>query len=437
MSGNDGVVSRRGFIRTAVRTGAAVGGLTLLGSTAKGQGKIFKVALIGCGGRGSGALAQHVEAARILNKALDLGIEVKVVATADYFARKAENTGARYDVPKERCFGGPDSYKKVAETDADIVLQATSPNFRPLHLETFVEAGKHVFMEKPAAVDPPGCRRIIAAGEAAKKKGLLIVAGTQRRHEQGYNQRAAMIKEGAFGKILGGRVSWCMGFIGWSARDLIKPKNAGDLVRTWPNWVALCGDHICEQHVHNLDIANWFLGRPPKSCAGFGGSARRAAGDMFDFFSLDLDYGDGVHIHSMCRQIAGCWDWVGEDFVYEKSPPAGFKLQNPVPYSEIPQKNEKGQEFGGHMQEHINLLYYLAKGKELNEARSVAEATAVAVMGRISACTGQDVAWADMMGDPKKKPELYDLTCRPTAEELEKGDFEMPKERVFAIPGKA
>jgi predicted dehydrogenase len=214
-------------------------------------------------------------------------------------------------------------------------------------------------------------------------------------------------------------------------------------VRTWPNWVALCGDHICEQHVHNLDVANWFIGHPPKSCLGFGGSARRKAGDMWDFFSLDLDYGDGIHIHSMCRQITGCWDWVGEELVYEKGRTycgGGLKpQQSPIP-AELPYEDKDKRQFGGHQQEHINLLYRLVKGLPLNEAKNVAEATAVAVMGRISAYTGQRVEWSEMMEDPKKRPEVYDLTLKPTAEDFEKGDFPMPKElpdkTAIAVPGK-
>ncbi|MBM4034056.1 MAG: Gfo/Idh/MocA family oxidoreductase [Planctomycetes bacterium] len=434
-------LSRRDLMKGAVAAGAA---FTIAGATARGQGKAVKVALIGCGGRGSGALQQHVEAARILNDRLNLGIDLKVVATADYFKDRAEGTGGRYGVPKDRCFGGPDNYKKAIESDADIILMAQSPNFRPLHLEAAVKAGKHVFMEKPAAVDPPGCRRVIEAGEDARKKNLLIVAGTQRRHERGYIETAqAVVEEKALGKLLTGRVSWCMGWIGWSAKQPIKPKTPGDLVRTWPNWAALCGDHICEQHVHNLDVANWFIGHPPRSCLGFGGSARRKAGDMWDFFSLDLDYGDGIHIHSMCRQISGCWDWVGEELVYEKGRTncgGGLKpKESPIP-AELPYEDNNKRQFGGHQQEHINMLYRLVKGLPLNEAKNVAEATAVAVMGRISAYTGQRVEWSEMMVDPKKNPEVYDLTLKPTAEDFEKGDFPMPKEipekGAIAAPGK-
>jgi len=435
-------VSRRDFMRGA----AAVGGLTLLGATARGAGKAIKVGLIGCGGRGNGALAQHVNAAKILNDTLSLGIDIQVVATADWFKGKAEGTGKRYGVPKDRCFGGALAYQKLIDAGPDIVLMATSPNFRPVHCLAAAKAGKHVFMEKPVGVDPPGCRTVIEAGEVAAKNGTFIVAGTQRRHQQNYLDSAqACVVEKKMGRLLAGRVAWCMGWIGWSARNPIKPKTPGDMVRTWPNWVALCGDHIVEQHVHNLDVANWRVGHPPRSCAGFGGSFHREAGDMYDFFSLDLDYGDGIHIHSMARQMNGCWNWVGEEFVYEKGVTGGSSGPkpdtSPVP-AEIPQKTKEGRGFGGHQQEHINFLYHLVKGKKVfNEARNVAEATAVAVMGRISAYTGQLVRWDDMMKNPKKNPKLYNLTLKPTAKDFETGDVELPTTELpdrsaLAVPGK-
>jgi predicted dehydrogenase len=416
--------SRRDFMKGAAAAGAAFGAFTILGATAKGQSKGFKVGLIGCGGRGNGALGNHMAAAK------HVGLESKVVATCDYFKGKAEGTGGRYGVPKEKCFGGANGYKQLLDTDVEVVLMATSPNFRPVHYEACIEAGKHVFMEKPVAIDPPGCRMVIEAGEAAKKKGLLVVAGTQRRHEQGYNRRAAMVKEGAHGRVLAGRVSWCSG--GGGGRPIGGEMTADRLISSWYVWVQMSGDHVVEQHVHNLDIGNWFMGSHPVACVAFGGRARRRAGNIYDFFSADLEYPGGLHLHAMCRQVQGCWGWVGESFVYEKQPPRDFKLQNPVPYSEIPQHG------GGHQQEHINMLYYLVKGKPLNEARNVAEATAVAVMGRISAYTGQMVSWRDMMENPKGKS--YNLTLKPTAKDFETGDFPMPKElpdrSALAVPGK-
>ena len=423
-----GNVSRRDFMRTAVASGAAVGGLTILRATAKGAGRVFKVGLIGCGGRGNGALNQHVEAARILNDALKLGIGIKVVATADWFKSRAERAGQRYEVPKARCFGGPLAYRKLVETDADTVLMATAPAFRPVHFAACIEAGKHVFMEKPVAVDPPGCRRVIEAGELAKKKGLMVVAGTQRRHQKGYIHTAAAIREGAFGKVLGGRVAWNMGHM--FTRGNINPRNSSHLVGSWQNWVHLSGDHICEQHVHNLDIMNWFLGTHPLNATGFGGRAQRRGGTQYDFFSIDFEFPGGVHVHSMCRQASNCWNWVGESFTAEKGRVGGRgPKQSPVP-AELPQRG------GGHQQEHTNMLYYLVKGKYLNEAKNVAWATAAAVMGRHTCYTGQRIEWRDMMDDPKRKPQLYNLRLKPTAQDYEKGEVVLSKDNDIPVPGR-
>jgi predicted dehydrogenase len=319
------------------------------------------------------------------------------------------------------------------ETDAEIVLMATAPLFRPLHLEAAVEAGKHVFIEKPVAVDPPGCRRVIAAGEEAERKGLVITSGTEMRHDWNFiNTHQAVAVEKALGRLYAGRVSFCIGHM--FRRKPIEPKTADDLVRSWQNWIALSGDHLVEQHVHNIDIANWFCGGPPVSAVGFGGRARRPAGDMYDFFSVDYDYGDGVHIHSMCRQINGCWNWTGHDFVYEKGRTDGRNHPEPKK-SPIPKDLPKGP--GSHIQEQIDTLYYVNKGRPINQARAVAESTATAVMGRISAYTGQQVSWKEIMGDPSAKPDLYNLTLKPTAEDFDKGTVEIPKENVVPIPGRA
>jgi myo-inositol 2-dehydrogenase/D-chiro-inositol 1-dehydrogenase len=304
-------LSRRDFVRNATGAGVALGVPTLFGTTAKGQGRVFKIGLIGCGGRGQGAAAGALEAGKLL------GFDVRIVAVADYFKERADRAGQRFGVARERCFGGPQSYQDLMETDAQIVLMATAPLFRPLHLEAAVKAGKHAFIEKPVAVDPPGCRRIIAAGKEAERKGLVVIAGTEMRHDFSHRRtHQAVAVEKALGRLYSGRVSFCIASM-FSTKP-INPRTADDLVRTWQSWVALSGDHLVEQHVHNIDIANWFCGGPPVSAVGFGGRGQRVAGDMYDFFSVDYDYGDAVHIHSMCRQINGCWNWTGHDFVYEK-----------------------------------------------------------------------------------------------------------------------
>jgi len=420
-------LSRRDFVQTALGAGVALSAPTILGATAKGQGKTFKLGLIGCGGRGRGAAAGALEAGKIL------GFNVRVVATADYFKDRAVRAGKQFNVPPERCFGGPTCYQALLQTDVQIVLMATAPLFRPLHLEAAVKAGKNVFIEKPVAVEPPGCRRVIAAGEEAEKKGLVVTAGTEMRHDWNFiKTHQAVAVEKALGRLYAGRVWFCIAHMFWSRP--INPKTADDLVRSWQNWIALSGDHLVEQHVHNIDIANWFCGGPPVSAVGFGGRARRPAGDMYDFFSVDYDYGDGVHIHSMCRQVNGCWNRTGHDFVYEKGRTNGSNHPKPKK-SPIPADLPKGP--SSHIQEQIDTLYYVNKGRPINQARAVAESTATAVMGRISAYTGQQISWKEIMGDPSANPDLYNLTLRPTAEDFDKGTVEIPKENVVPIPGRA
>jgi predicted dehydrogenase len=428
-------ISRRDFIKssaTAAVSLAAVG----VGTNriyAAGSGKI-RVALIGCGGRGNGALND------CLNAGKHIGREMEVVATADWFKRKAEGTGRRRGVPTERCFGGANGYKELLKTNADVVLIATSPNFRPVHFEAAIKAGKNVFMEKPVAVDPPGGRKIIEAGELAKRKGLGVVAGTQRRHQRGYRRNAYAIKRGAIGKILGGCVWWCGGAL-WYKRRNPDESDADYMVRNWVSFTEMSGDHIVEQHVHNLDIANWFIGHPPDSALGFGGRARRQTGNQFDFHSLDLDYGDGCHIHSMCRQINGTDGGVGggvrEFFAgTEGTTWGGGGLESTSEGAELILTEADFPEHGGaYVQEHIDLLNSVIKGEPLNEARNVAEATLTAIMGRIATYTGKRIKWKDLTEN--KDSRWYKLTLKPTTEDFEKGTVTAPPDDVVAIPGRA
>ena len=417
-------LSRRDFVHTTFGDGLGLGFPAVLGTRAQAAGRVFKVGLIGCGGRGRGAAVGSLEAGKIL------GFDVRIVATADYFRDRAVRAGQQLGVPEDKCFGGADCYRKLLETDAEIVLMATAPLFRPLHIEAAIKAGKNVFVEKPVAVDPPGCRRVIAAGELAERKGLVITAGTEMRHE--FNRRKthqAIVVEKQLGRLYAGRVSFCIGHMFW--RKPIEPKTPDDLVRSWQNWISLSGDHLVEQHVHNIDIANWFADRPPVSAVGFGCRGRRPAGDMYDFFSIDYDYGDGVHIHSMCRQINGCWNWVGHDFAYEKGHTDGGDRpqcrHSPIP-PDLPQAPS------AHIQEQVDTLYHVNKGKGWNEARAVAESTATAVMGRMSAYTGKQVTWKQIMTDPNAQPDYYHHTLKPTAEDFEKGTVQIPPETI-PLPG--
>ena len=419
--------SRRDFLKASAAAGAVLGAAPFVthGQAVK---RVFKIALIGCGGRGNGALSDHMEAIKYLNQKLGWNIEAQVVATGDWFRGKAVGTGKRYGVPESQCFGGADCYKKVIEAGPDIILMAQPPVFRPVHFEAAIKAGKHVFFEKPSAVDPPGVRRVIAAGELARQKGLSVVAGTQRRHEAGYNRRAIEIKDGAYGRILGGRVSWCQGSI--FTNTPVNPKGPDQLCGPWQIWVEMSGDHICEQHVHNIDIANWFLGTHPVAAVGFGYRIKRVAGNMYDFFSVDLEYPGNVHIHSMCRQQDKCWTSVGETFTFEKNKPGDFKPQTPDPYEAV------GYHSSGYVSEHAHLLWSIITEKPINEAQNVAWATAAAILGREAAYSGQRITWEEMFEKPDKKSRWYELQLRPSAEDFETGQIVLPKDGDIRYPGK-
>jgi len=424
--------SRRDFMRNAVAAAGAVGGLTILGATARGQAKkTFKIGLIGCGGRGRGAMVNNLDAGK------HLGVSVAVAALCDIYperlAQARELLKQRgIEVPDSRCFIGFDGYKKMMETDVDVVLLATPPVFRPVHFEAAVKAGKHVFMEKPVCVDPAGGLRVIAAGEEAKKKGLGVVAGTQRRHQATYLGARKLVEDGKIGTIWGGVVYWC-GSKSWAFPREKEWSDLEYITRNWINFVEMSGDHIIEQHVHNIDIMCWFMGGPPYLAVSFGGRARRKTGNCYDFFATDYWYEKGtIHITSACRQINGAWSRVGEQLVGEK----GYMKSGRIYLH--PRERVKMPEFPGHhpnpyVQEHVALLDSIVKGKPLNEAYQVTESCLVGIMGRISAYTGQPVRWTDV-----SKPEgrFGKLALKPAPEDFETGKVQVPPDDVIPLPGK-
>jgi myo-inositol 2-dehydrogenase / D-chiro-inositol 1-dehydrogenase len=417
-------MNRRSFLGNTTLLGASLAAAPLFAQSPSGGSKKIKVALIGCGGRGNGALKDFLDACKIL------GLEPEVTAVGDAFKDQADATGKHFGVAADRCFGGYDNYQKVIATDCEYVLMATPPSFRPLHFAAAVEAGKHCFIEKPVAVDPVGARSVIATGEKAAAKGLAVVTGTQRRHIAEYIRNKALIDAGAIGQIKGGVVQW-NGTVPWIKRRNEGESDASYLTRNWLNFTELSGDHIVEQHVHNLDIAVWFLGRLPVTAVGFGGRSRRETGNMFDFFSVDYDFGDDVHIHSQCRQLTGTYQRVGELFTgTEGVCYGGGKLKGKdVKIPEIKLDTDNGL-----VQEHVDMIRSVMTGKPLNDARRIAEVTMVAIMGRISAYTGELIRWNDLMSNESSP--LYNLACTPTALDFEKGEVKMPVEAP-PVPGKA
>ncbi|MEG1934756.1 MAG: Gfo/Idh/MocA family oxidoreductase, partial [Rikenellaceae bacterium] len=360
------------------------------------DGKELKVALVGCGGRGSGAVENILAAANGL----------KVVALGDVFADRVEGVKKmlvekyKIEVPAENCFVGFDAYQKVCDTDADIVLFCTPPVFRPMHYKYAVEKGKHTFLEKPVAVDPAGYRTLISAAKNADMKGLSCVTGTQRHHQRPYVESFKKIQEGLIGEITGGNVYWNGGMLWYKERQ---PgwSNMEWMIRDWVNWKWLSGDHIVEQHVHNIDIFNWMTGKKPISATGMGSRQRRVTGDQYDNFTVDFDYGNGVHLCSMCRQIDGCSNSVTEKITGTK----GFwqieggkfvirDLQgNSLWEYDVKVEEEKFKQNNPYVLEHVNLIETIRAGKQINQTVEIADSTLCGIMGRESAYTGKTITW--------------------------------------------
>ncbi len=415
--------TRRQFLATSAlaTSSLAIGSAR---AATEGPGEPLKVALVGCGGRGKGALKDFTDAAAIL------GCRVEVTALADAFPEQSQQAGSQFKVPPERQFAGYSAYQQAIATDCDYVILATPPIFRPVHFAAAVEAGKHCFIEKPVAVDPVGARAIAATGELASQKGLAVVAGTQRRHQHAYRVNQARVDAGAIGEIRGGVVQW-NGRVPWTKPRREGWSDAEYLTRNWVNFIEMSGDHIVEQHIHNIDVAIWFLGRLPVSAIGFGGRARRPSGNQFDFFSVDFDFGDAVHIHSQCRQIAGTYGRVGEAFTgAHGSCFGGGKLSGKeVDIAPVAKDTDSAM-----VQEHVDLIRSVLDGKPLNEARQVADSTLAAIMGRISAYTGELVRWVDL-AEREDSPH-YDLRVAVDPLDFEKGTVKFPGEEP-PVPGEA
>ena len=349
----------------------------------------IRVGLIGCGGRGTGAAENCVRSAP----------GVTLVAMGDLFADRLKGSrdhlagrlGDRYDVSDERTFVGFDAYKKVcALPDVDLVLLSTPPVFRPIHLEAAIAAGKHVFMEKPVAVDPAGIRKVIAASREAKQRRLGIVAGTQRRHQNSYLETMKRIQDGAIGELTGGFCYWNQGGL-WVHDRKPEYSDVEWQVRNWLYFSWTSGDHIVEQHVHNLDVMNWAFGGPPVKAMGMGGRQVRTAekyGNIFDHFAIEYEYEGGQRVVSQCRQIDGCAGRVGEQLVgtLGKSDPGRW-------ISGANKWRFQGDEPNPYEQEHTDLIASIRGGDPLNEGVQIAESTLTAIMGRMSAYTGKLVTW--------------------------------------------
>ncbi len=365
------------------------------------EGPDLNVGVIGCGGRGTGAAINL----------LDAGKGLRITHLADVFADRINDCAGKikekqgFEIPRANQYVGFEAYLRVLESDVDVVILATPPYFRPRHYEAAIEAKKNVFMEKPVAVDPDGIRSVLSTTKRAVALGLSVVTGTQRRHQRTYNATFAQIKKGAIGEIVSANCYWNQSQLWYRTWDKSWTEMEY-MIRDWVNWQWLSGDHIVEQHVHNLDVINWFTGKYPIKAVAFGSRHRRVTGDQFDNFSVDYVYDNGMHLHSMCRQINGCVNNVSEWIVGTKGvtncrdmiQDHSGKTIWEYPY----EKNEKGEpirreKVNPYVQEHIDLITAIRTQKPFVEAENTAISNMVAIMGRVSAYIGKEITWDEMM----------------------------------------
>lgn len=365
------------------------------------DGPLLKAGIIGCGNRGTGAAFNFIDA----------GPNLQITALADVFqdrideCRKALKEQRGVDIPDENCFVGFDAYKRVIESDVDIILETSLAYSRPPHFEAAIQARKHVFLEKPAGVDPVGVRTVMAAAKMAESAGLSVVAGTQRRHELNRIKTFTMVKNGIIGDLISGNCysnTMASPFVprreGWSDMEY--------MIRNRGNWIWLTGDTIVNMLVHTIDVLNWFFEEYPVIATGFGGRHQRHVGDMYDFMSADFAFDNQKLYQGMCRQMDGCDNKGGvllfgtkgytncRDRIWDYNGNLIWEYEYPLDDQGRPGRSLTISPFN---QSHINLVTAIRTNKPVNEAISMASSTLVALMGRESAYTGKDVTWEDIM----------------------------------------
>lgn len=375
------------------------------------DGKLLKAGLIGCGGRGTGAAIDFVDA----------GSNLEIVALGDVFQDKLDSCREilkrerNIEVPDDKCFIGFDSYEKVIDAGIDVVLLCTPPHFRPTHIEAAVNAKKHIFMEKPIAVDPVGVKKVMAAVRRAKSLNLNIVSGTIRRAQKDYLETRRRVLNGEIGDIVGANIIRNGGALWYRSR---RPEwtDMEYMLRNWVNFCWLSGDHIVEQFIHEIDTMNWFIGEYPVQASGWGGRQRRVTGDQYDFFSIEYLYGNGMRTHCAARQIDGCSNRKIEHFTgtkgYADANGKLYDMQGNIiweyPYPEEGDTESEWYVNNPFAQEHINLVTAIRSGNTINDGEEQANTTLVTIMGRMAAYTGKDVSREEVLNsDLYLGPEVY------------------------------
>jgi predicted dehydrogenase len=427
--------NRRDFLKTSTlaAAGAAATQLTLQSAVYASGDDTVKVGLVGCGGRGKGAAAQ----------ALSTEGNVKLVGVADAFEDAAKNSlrdiktslgekGERVTVKDDNVFVGFDAYQRLIDSGIDLVILATPPGFRPIHFEYAVKAGKNIFMEKPVAVDAPGVRQVLEANKIAKEKKLKVGVGLQRHHQAGYIETINRLKDGAIGDILALRVYWNGGGV-WDPR-LPRDKAKSEMeyqMRNWYYYNWLCGDHICEQHIHNLDVGNWIKGAYPVKANGMGGRQVRTDkkyGEIYDHHYVEYEFADGTYMYSQCRHIPNCWNSVSEHATGSKGTVdvSGYRI-----------RPNEGDEWRYRMRakdpyhvEHDDLFAAIRSGADYNEADNGAMSTMTAILGRMCTYSGKVITMEDALASNiSLAPKSYAWDADPPVMPKEDGSY------PIAMPG--
>ena len=425
--------SRRKFIGGAAVAAAAVHLPVASYAQVAGSDEL-KLALVGCGGRGSGAADQALTAGG-----------TRLVAMADGFSDRLEPSlsslqaahGAKVDVPDSRKFIGLESYQEAIQ-HADVVLLATPPGFRPMMFKAAVDAGKHVFMEKPVATDSPGIRMVMDAAKVADEKNLKVVVGLQRRYQKNYLAAKEKVKEGLIGDVISAQCYWNNQGI-WLVDRKPDWSEMKYQVKNWYHFAWICGDHICEQHIHNIDVVNWFMDDAhPVSAQGMGGREirnDRKTGQIFDHHYVEFAYDNGVIMNSQCRHQPDCWNAVSEIIVGSK----GNLYLNGDGSAQIKDRTGKsiwryrGQESDGnpYQNEHNELYQAIRENKKLNNAHYGATSTFTAILGRYATYSGKMVKWDEALAwNNSELPDKLDLETPTKLNPNAEGLYPVP------VPGK-
>lgn len=394
--------------------------------------KKLKLALVGCGGRGSGAADQALQA--------DENIEL--VAMADAFQDRLEtshtNLAKKYEgtkkvnVKESNRFTGFDAYKKAIDL-ADVVILTTPPGFRPQHFAYAIESGKHVFMEKPLATDVPGIRKVLETAKLAKEKKLNVVVGLQRRYQENYLNTLSKLNNGAIGKIRSGQVYWNSGGV-WVRPRKPEYSEMQYQMRNWYYFNWLCGDHILEQHIHNIDVANWFIGEYPESAQGMGGRLIRNGkdhGEIFDHHFVEFTYPSGAVVASQCRHQPNTMQRVGEVFQGTK----GSVVTNDAGTAHILDLDGKkihtisnSEGHNPYQEEHNRLFASIRDKKVINNAEYGAKSTMTAILGRMATYSGKVITWEEAIkSNLSLVPENLSWESNPPTKPNENGFYPIPE----------